>query len=440
MMSMYQSTPTPTPPVTLLLAGVRSAFAKSFGVFEDCSTLELLSRTVDFLRTETHIPISQLRNLAAGVSIAQTQHPNVAREALLLLGLPQIPGYTVNTGCLSGLQVVTDAIQQIRTGQQGFFLASAAECWSDVPIVYSREARKFLLKLSKAKSAAAKLNMITNFNAKAWLPKAPLREEPYTDLTLTAHAEQLALETGITRSEQDTYAWLSHSRALEAEKQGLWKERRIPIWPSPHYTDCVQQDHRLQHPVTQEALRTMEPVVDPEFGTLTHGNAAHPCDGAAVCLLADAETARTSGLDVQARLVDHVYCAFSPESSFLLGSAAAIAQLLQRNGLTLSQIDLFEMHEGSAVQILATQQALASPEYCRTQLGLSDALGEIPFNKLNIRGGALTLGHPYGASGLRMIMNIADELRRSGGQWGIVTLCGSGAMSGALLIQNPSFT
>ncbi len=434
---MLQKTPIFSPPVAVLLAGVRSAFVKSFGVFEDCNTLELLSRTLGVLQTENPTLIASVRSMGTGVGIAQTEHPNVAREALLLQGLSDIHGYTVHTGCLSGMQVVTDVLHQVRGGQTGLFLASAVECWSDVPIVYSREARKFISKLSKAKSAAAKLNMITNFNAKAWLPKAPVREESYTGLTLAAHAEHLALETGISRVDQDGYALVSHVRALEAEQKGLWKERRVPIWPSPHYTACVQQDHRLQTPLTREGLRNMTPLVDPEFGTITHGNSTHPCDGAAVCLLADPGTALTSGLEVQAELVDHVYCAGAPDASFLLGAAPAIARLLARNDLTLSQIDLFEIHEASAVQVLATQQALASSTYCREKLGLSEALGEIPLEKLNVRGGALTLGHPYGASGLRMIMDIADDLRREKGKWGIVSLCGGGAMSVALLIRNP---
>ena len=216
MKPMRTNSLTSPPPCALLLAGVRSAFVKSFGAFEDCNTLELLSRTLNMLLTETRLSVAQIQSLGAGVGIAQTQHPNVAREALLLLGISHIHGYTVNTGCLSGLQVITDAMMQIRSGQQGLFLAGAAECWSDVPIVYSREARKFLSKLSKAKSAAAKLNMITNFNAKAWLPKAPLREESYSGITLAAHAERLALETRISREEQDAYAWLSHGRAIEA--------------------------------------------------------------------------------------------------------------------------------------------------------------------------------------------------------------------------------
>lgn len=419
----------------VLVDGARTAFVKSFGAFEDCDALELFSRATDGLLRKLDMDLDALDEIACGVVVPQTKNGNVARDTILNLGLPpHIHGMTVNRACTSSLQTIADAARSIAFGSAQFILAGGVECLSDVPITYSAEARKFLLRLSKAKGAAAKLNLLKAFKAKAWLPKAPSISEPLTGLTMGEHAEIMAKLNGISRHDQDAFAILSHKNAARAQEAGYLDQEVVPVWAPPKYAACVQRDNMIRADTSLEALKELRPAFDKKYGTLTAGNSSPLTDGASVCLIADEERAKTLGLHPKARIKDVVFVGVNPNEQLLIGPALAIPLLLKRNGLTLSNIDRFEIHEAFAAQVLSCIRSMESDAFMERHLG-AKGVGPFPMDRLNVNGGALAIGHPFGATGGRLALSLANELKRSDKQLGLIAICAAGGMAGALLIE-----
>ena len=415
--------------------GVRSPFVKSFGVFEHSDTLELFGRVVDGLIRKIDLDPWELDEIIAGVVIPQVKNANVARDTILNLGLPDhIHGYTLNRACTSSLQAVTDAAKTIRWGHPSLILAGGVECLSDVPIVYSKEARHFLQKLVKAKSPTDKLNSIKHFSAKSWFPKPPALAEPLTGLTMGEHAEIMAKINNINRTEQDSFSISSHQKAFIAQEKGLFKEEIIPIWPSPSFKPCIDTDNIIRGHSSPEALSHLPPVFDKEYGTLPAANSSPLTDGASVCLMADEKVAKDIGLPVKARLVDFLFVGVNPEQ-LLIGPALAIPKLLIRNNLTIDDIDLFEIHEAFAAQVLSCLYSIESKEFCEKHFGLSKPFGSIPKEKLNVNGGAIAIGHPFGATGVRLLTTLSNELNRSQKHRGLIAICAAGGMAGAVIIE-----
>lgn len=416
--------------------GVRSPFVRSFGHFEDCDALELYSRIVDGLLKRLVLSTDLIDEIITGVVIPQTKNPNISRDTIINLGLPEkIHGYTINRACISSLQCVVNAAQTISFGHPHFILAGGVECLSDVPIVYSREARKFMVKLSKAKSAAAKLNIIKNFRAKAWFPKQPELAEPLTGMTMGEHAEIMAQINGISRQDQDDFALQSYGKAARAVKSGRFAEEIIPIWTPPDYDHYIEEDIIPQLASIEAGLSQLKPLFDKRFGTITSGNSSNLTDGASVCLIGDEKRCQILGLQAKLRILDFDHVAVDPMDQLLIGPAITIPRILTRNNMTLDDVDCFEIHEAFAAQILSCLRSMESPQFCERYLGKSRAFGEIPMEKLNVNGGSIAVGHPFGATGVRLLTAIANELRRSDQSIGLVSVCGAGAMAASMLVE-----
>lgn len=419
----------------VIIEGARTAFVKSFGAFEDCDGLELFSRATDGLLKRVNIDPNEIDEIACGVVVPQTKNGNIARDTILNLGLPShIHGYTVNRACTSSLQTISDAAKSIAFGSAQLILAGGVESLSDVPITYSVEARKFLLKLSKAKSASAKLNLLKEFKAKAWLPKPPSISEPLTGLTMGEHAEIMAKLNGISREDQDALAAESHKNAAKAQESGYLDQEIIPVWAPPKYASCVHRDNIIRADTSVEALKELRPAFDRKYGTLTAGNSSPLTDGAAVCLIADEERASQLGLNPKARIKDMVFVGVNPNEQLLIGPAIAIPLILRRNKLSLTNIDRFEIHEAFAAQVLSCIRSMESDEFMNKHLG-TKSLGQFPMDRLNVNGGAIAIGHPFGATGSRLVTSLTNELIRSDRQYGLIAICAAGGMAGAMLIE-----
>lgn len=419
----------------VVIDGARSAFVKSFGVFDDCDALELVSRVIDGLVRRTQIDPQELDEVACGVVIPQPKNPNVARDAILNLGLPShIHGYTVNRACTSSLQTIADAARTIAYGHPQMILAGGVEVLSDVPIVYSKSARKFLIKLSKAKSPTAKLSILSKFSAKAWLPKPPSISEPLTGLTMGEHAEIMAKLNEISRRDQDLLAVRSHMKAAAAQESGFLEQEIVPIWPGPKFSDCVEKDNIIRRDSTAEALAALRPAFDKRYGSITAANSSALTDGAAFSLIADEQRALALGLKPKARIKDFAFVGVNPYEQLLIGPAIAIPLLLRRNKLTLADIDRFEIHEAFAAQVISCIRAMNSKDFCDRYFG-SKPFGEVPEDKLNVNGGAIAIGHPFGATGSRLVNSLSNELIRSNKTLGIIGICAAGGMAGAMLIE-----
>ncbi|MFK7824709.1 MAG: thiolase family protein [Oligoflexales bacterium] len=419
--------------------GVRSAFVKSYGVFEDCDALELYSRVTDGLLRKIGLDYEIIDEMIAGAVVPQTKNPNIARDTILNLGLPsKINGYTINRTCASSLQCIINASQTIRSGHPSFILAGGVECLSDVPIVYSRAARKFLVKLSKAKSATSKLNIIKHFRAKAWFPKQPELTEPLTGLSMGDHAEIMAQSNGLDRKEQDRYALASHQKAEYAQKNLMFAEEIIPIWAPPQYEQYIDQDNAVRFGQTIEEFSNLKPIFDKRYGSVTIGNASNLTDGASVCLIADEKRAFSEGMTPKLRILDYDVVAVDPNQQLLIGPAITIPRLLIRNDLQLSDIDRFEIHEAFSAQIISCIRSMESQEFCERNFGTSMSFGSFPEDKLNVNGGSIAIGHPFGATGVRLMSTIANELKRSDLSLGIVSVCAAGAMAASILVERIS--
>jgi acetyl-CoA acetyltransferase family protein len=421
----------------VIVTGARSAFVKSFGVFEDCDALELYSRTVSGLIQKSGVDPQQIDEISCGVVVPQTKNGNVARDCIINLGLPQhIHGYTLNRACTSSMQTIADASRSIMAGHTQMIIAGGVECLSDVPIVYSKEARKFLVKLSKAKSPAQKLAMLSQFSAGAWLPKPPALSEPLTGLTMGEHTEVMAKKNRISREAQDQFAVRSHLLAAKAQEQGLFNDEIVPIWSAPKYEVCIDKDNIIRADTTVDALSKLRPAFDRKYGTMTAGNSSALTDGAAACLIADEAVAKELGLKPKAIVKDVLFVGVDPHDQLLIGPAIAIPMILKRNKLKIEDIDFFEIHEAFAAQVLSCIQSMDSTDFCGQYFGDAKAFGKIPEDKLNVNGGAIAIGHPFGATGARLAMNLSNTLVRTGKRFGVISICAQGGMAGAMLLEH----
>lgn len=420
----------------VIVDGARTAFVKSFSAFEESDALELYSRTIAGLIQKSGVDVAELDEITCGVVVPQTKNGNVARDTIINLGLPShIHGYTLNRACTSSMQTIADAARSIIAGHSQLILAGGVECLSDVPIVYSREARRFLVKLNKAKTAAARLMLLKDFSASAWLPKPPSVSEPLTGLTMGEHSEIMAKKNGISREEQDKFAVASHKKAFLAQESGVFADEIVPVWAPPSFKTCVDKDNLIRGDTTLEALAKLRPAFDKKYGTLTAGNSSALTDGAAACLIADAGFAKSIGLSPKATIRDVLFVGVNPHDQLLIGPALAIPLLLKRNNLTIKDIDLFEIHEAFAAQVLSCIKSMDSKAFCESYLGDSKPFGLIPEEKLNVHGGALAIGHPFGATGARLATTLTYGLRRLDKTLGVISICAQGGMAGAMLIE-----
>ena len=420
----------------VIIDGARSPFVKSFGVFEDCDTLELFSRTLDGLMRKIEFNPAEVDEIIVGAVIPQTKNPNIARDSILNLGLPKhIHGYNLNRACTSSLQSIVDAAKTISFGHPNITIAGGVEVLSDVPIVYSKEARKMMVKLSKARSTAGKLQIIKTFSAKHWLPKPPSLSEPLTGLTMGEHAELMAQKNGISRADQDEFAVQSHLKAATAQRSGIFDNEIVPIWASPKFEECIDKDNIVRPDSNLESLSKLRPAFDKKYGTLTAGNSSPLTDGASVTLIADEQRAESLGLKPKARIVDFDFVGIDPKDQLLIGPALTIPRILQRNKMLLDDIDRFEIHEAFAAQVLSCTRSMESDKFCEEYFGASKAFGTVPLDKLNVNGGAIAIGHPFGATGSRLVNTMINELHRCDGQFGLIAICAAGGMAGSILVE-----
>lgn len=432
----YSTTPLTGNNVPVIIEGVRSPFVKSFGVLGDCDALELFSRTIDGLIRKTDVAVEAYEEIICGVVTPQVKNINVARDTVLNLGLPHhIHGYTLNRMCTSSLESIGNAVKSVLSGHSRMILAGGVDVLSDVPITYSKEARQSLLRFNKAKSTGEKASAMGSFLPKALAPKPPGITEPMTGMTMGEHAEVMAKLNGISRHDQDVFAALSHQRAAAAQESGKFQKEIIPVWPSPSFSKCLDRDNIIRPDTSLEALSQLRPAFDRKYGTITAGNASTLTDGAAAVVIADEAHAKTLGLRPRAKIRDMVFVGVNPYEQLLIGPALTIPMILMRNKLGITDIDLFEIHEAFAAQVLSCLRAMESGEFCSRHLGMAKAFGAIPEDKINVNGGAIAIGHPFGATGARLVLSVTNELESRNGTFGVIAICAAGGMSGAMLIE-----
>lgn len=416
-----------------VIEAVRTPFVKSFGAFDFETPLALSVRVATEAITRSGVAASDIDECIWGAVVPQTKNPNVARDLIIYAGLSRsIPGYTLTRACASSLQTVQCGADAIRLGRANLILAGGVEVLSDVPITYTDEARRFLTKLSRARSMGEKLSLISNVKFKSFLPVPPALAEPFTGLTMGDSAEIMAVKNNITRQRQDEYTVHTHTKASKAIAAGELRNEIVPVFTK---SGPVTADNIVRGDTTLDALSKLRPVFDKKNGTITAGNASALTDGAAAVLLCSESYATQHKQNVLGYVVDSVTVGVDPSDQLLIGPALAIPKLLLKHGLKIEDVGVFEIHEAFAAQVLSCLDSMASDTFCKERLGLSKAFGLIPPEKMNIDGGSLAYGHPFGATGGRLVGRALRIAKRVKSRYAVIAVCTAGGMGQAMLLE-----
>jgi acetyl-CoA acyltransferase len=418
-----------------IVAGVRTPFAKSGTIFWDVPAVQLARHAAKELLYRTEIDGREIDQVVLGQVVPSVLVPNVAREVSLLPQLPPgVPAYSLNRACASAAQAITNAADQIGLGHADVVLAGGVESLSDLPILHSRRFSRILVEASKARTLGGRLAAFGRVRPRDLIPVTPAIAEPSTGETMGESAEKMAKENGISRQEQDRIALMSHLRAAAGTADGRLTSEIVPWFGGTGMDEVATSDNGVRTDASLEALASLRPVFDRRYGTVTAGNASPLTDGAAVVLLMAEEKARALGYEPLAFLRSYAASAVDPGWQLLMGPALAVPKALERAGIGWSDLGLIEIHEAFAAQVLSNVQAWASKSWA-DRLGLPGPLGEVDWEKTNVMGGSIAIGHPFGATGARLVTTLANEMRRRGVQFGLVSICAQGGMGYAMVLE-----
>lgn len=418
-----------------ILSGVRTPFCKAPGVLKELLADDLGAYAFKELCIRAPFSTGLIDEVILGNVLQPPHATNIARVIAIKAGVPEkTPAYTVNRNCASGMEAATSAANKIALGEAELILAGGVESMSNFPVLFPKKMRDFLFNLNKAKSFKEKLLALSGFRFSLLKPEIPEIADPLCGLSMGQTAENLVREFKITREEQDLFALQSQLRAARAVQEGRFSEEIIPIPIAPTFEKYQIQDEGPRANQTLEALRKLKPAFEPITGSVTAGNSSQTTDGAAALFLASESKAKSLGIKPLGYLTAFAEAGLDP-SRMGLGPVFATAKLFKQTGLSLSDIDLIEINEAFAAQVLAVMKAFASAEFAKTKLGLDKALGEIDPEKLNVNGGAIALGHPLGASGTRLILTLLLELKKRKKRRGLATLCVGGGQGQACILE-----
>jgi acetyl-CoA acyltransferase len=419
-----------------IVAGVRTPFARSGTVFRDTPARDLIRHAARELLYRTELAGDQVDEVIVGQVVASPLVPNVAREVALLPQLPRtIPAYSLNRACASGAQAVVNAHDQIIQGHADVVIAGGVESLSDIPILHSKRFSQTLVAASKAKSLGQRLALFARVRPRDLVPVSPAIAEPSTGETMGQSAEKMAKENRISREAQDRLALLSHQRAAAATESGRLGEEIVPWFGGKEMDEPVTTDNLIRADTTLEALAALKPVFDRRYGSVTAGNASPLTDGAAACLVMASDKARSLGYRPLATIRSYAVAAVDPGWQLLQGPAWAVPLALDRAGITLADVGLIEIHEAFAAQVLSNVQAWESPEWAE-RIGRSAPLGTVDWERTNLFGGSIAIGHPFGATGVRLVTTLAREMSRRGVEFGLISICAQGGMGFAMVLEN----
>lgn len=418
-----------------IVAGVRTPFAKAGTAFKSISAIDLGKLCVAELLQRTNLDGKEVQVLVFGTVIPSVLSPNIAREVSLLPLLPKgVQAFSVSRACASANQAITDAADQIALGQLDVAIAGGSESLSNIPILHSQGFAEALVLASKARSLPARLRALARIRPKDLVPVTPAIAEPSTGETMGESAEKMAKLNAITREEQDHFALRSHRLAAAGTADGRLTAEIMPVYVPPKFDSVLTSDNGIREDTSYEQLAALKPVFDRKYGSVTAGNSSPLTDGGACVLLMNEEKAKALGYPVLGIIRSYAYAALDPGEQLLQAPVLAAPVALKRAGLTLKDIDLVEMHEAFAAQVLSNLKGFES-KWWAERAGFSQPVGEVDRARLNVMGGSIALGHPFGATGARITTTLLNELRRRGGQFGLMTVCAAGGMGFAMVVE-----
>jgi acetyl-CoA acyltransferase len=416
--------------------GCRTPFCKAGTEFRAMSPIDLGKVAVRELLGRSNLDPAAVDEIVYGIVVPPIQAPNVAREVGFAAGLPPtVPAFTVSRACASANTAITTAAEQIQIGYADIMVAGGVEVLSDVPMLVSRPVRDALIGASKAKTLAGRARSLATIRPRDLAPVAPSIAEPSTGETMGESAERMAKENGISREAQDAWALRSHRLAHQGTVDGRLAEEMVATYVPPDYASVVTEDNGIRPDTSPEKLAALKPVFDRRYGTVTAGNASPLTDGASAVLLMSEGRAKALGYEPLGYIRSWAYAALDPSGQLLQGPAWAAPIALDRAGVTMGDIELWEMHEAFAAQVLSNLQALDSDEFARRELGRTAKVGILPEDRINVMGGSIAIGHPFGATGGRVTVTLLREMRRRGLGLGLVTVCAAGALGFAMVLE-----
>jgi acetyl-CoA acyltransferase len=417
-----------------IIAGVRTPFARSGTALKNLTSTELGKRCVAELIQRAEVDGKMVDAVVYGTVVPSVVAPNIAREVSLLPMLPRgVQSFTVSRACASANQAITDGADQISLGHADVIIAGGAESLSNVPILHSRGMSEALVAASKAKTLGGRVRALTRVRPRDLVPITPAIAEPSTNETMGESAEKMAKINAIPREQQDQFALRSHRLAAAGTQDGRLTAEIAPLFLPPEF-EAMTSDNGIRSDTSIEQLRALKPVFDRRNGTVTAGNASPLTDGGSAVLLMSEERAKSLGYAPLAYIRSYSYAALDPGEQLLMGPVLATPVALRRAGLTLAHMDLIEMHEAFAAQVLCNLKGFVSREWAE-RAGFRQPVGEVDRSKLNVMGGSISIGHPFGATGGRILTTLCNELARRGGQFGLMTVCAAGGMGHAMVVE-----
>ncbi|MCD6046657.1 MAG: acetyl-CoA C-acyltransferase [Gammaproteobacteria bacterium] len=415
-----------------LLGGARIPFARSFSDYATFSRKELMLASLSVLVKKLGLKNKLVDDVAIGAVINSASDWNLARECILATDLnPETPAYNIQRACGTSLEAAWHIALKVHTGAIDYGIAGGVDTNSDMPFEASTQLQKALLKFKRAKTFLHRLNAIKDISLSRLKLQIPTIREPQTHLSMGEHCELMVKEWHISRKSQDELSLASHINAARAYDQGFFDRLVYPF-------NSLIKDATIRSDTSLEKLAKLKPAFDAVNGTLTAGNSSPLSDGSACVLIGNIAAAHKLGLNPVAKIIDFQVAAvnFVYDAGLLMAPTKAVAKLLLRNRLTFEDIDYFEIHEAFAGQVLCTLKAWESEKYCREQLGLTAALGSIDRKKLNIVGSSIAIGHPFAATGARILATLGKLLADKKPKRGLISICTAGGMGIAALLES----
>lgn len=418
-----------------IVAGLRTPFARQSTEFGQVPAVDLGKMVVSEMLARTDIDPALIEQVVFGQVVQMPEAPNIAREIVLGTGMSiHTDAYSVTRACATSFQSAVNVAESIMAGTIDIGIAGGADSSSVLPIGVSKKLASSLLALSKTKTLSQKLSVLKSLSLKDLMPVPPAVAEYSTGLSMGQTAEQMAKSHGISRQDQDALAHRSHTLAAQAWKDGKIRDEVMTAFPEP-YKKWIDTDNNIRQDSTLEGYAKLRPAFDRQYGSVTAANSTPLTDGAAAIMLMREGRAKELGLEILGYIRSYAFSAIGVEKDMLMGPSYATPLALDRAGITLADLTLIDMHEAFAAQTLANLKMFASDKFAQACLGRSQAIGEVDMDKFNVLGGSLAYGHPFAATGARMITQTLRELKRRGGGLALNTACAAGGLGAAMILE-----
>jgi acetyl-CoA acyltransferase len=419
-----------------IVAGLRTPFAKQWSAYREVSTLDLANIVVAEMLQRIDLDPHEIQQVVYGQVIPSVETPNIAREIVLATGMPRdIDAYSVSRACATSYQSTVNVAESIMAGTIDTGVAGGADSASNVPITVSKPLADSLVAATKARSIGERMQAFAGLRPRDLAPVPPAIKEFSTGLTMGESAEKMAKENHITREAQDEFAHRSHSLAAKAWAEGKFDDEVMEVFVPNRFKEEIREDNLIRKDTAIEKYAKLKPAFDRKHGTVTAGNSSPLTDGASALVLMREDKAKAHGFDVLGFIRSYAFAALDPAGQLLMGPSYASPIALDRAGVKVSDLDLIDMHEAFAAQILSNTQAFESNEWAEKHLGRSEKIGDIDWDKFNVTGGSLSIGHPFAATGARQITQTLRELKRRGGNLALCTACAAGGLGAAMVLE-----